>query len=133
MNNLNTISLSNNLIEHIDEDTFYEVPKLFSLRINGNRLKSVPYNMLVHASRFKHFTFDGNLIENFDGGIFRNCPNLVAINLDDNHLRKISINLSSFKSLEKAIFTDNICIKAQYRKGGSTTLQELQEIINKNC
>lgn len=135
MNNLNTISLTNNLIEHIDEDTFYEVPKLYSLRINGNKLKSIPYNMLVHSNRLQFFTFDGNLIEEFDGGIFRNCPLIKWINLDDNYLKKISINLGSFKNLERAIFTDNICVKASYKSsgGGTNTLQELQEIINKNC
>lgn len=135
MNNLNTISLTNNLIEHIDEDTFYEVPKLYSLRINGNKLKSIPYNMLVHSNRLQFFTFDGNLIEEFDGGIFRNCPLIKWINLDDNYLKKISINLSSFKNLERAIFTDNTCVKVSYKSsgGGTNTLKELQEIINKNC
>lgn len=133
MNELTTISLSSNEIEHIDEDTFYEVPLLFSLRVNGNRLKSIANNIFIHSNRLQHFTFDENELLTFDGTIFRNCPLLYGIKLEDNKLNKININLKSFKSLAKVDLRNNLCINAYFGKGSQTTIQEMQDVINKNC
>lgn len=133
MNELSTISLSDNEIEHIDEDTFYEVPLLFSLRVNSNRLKTLGNNIFIHSTRLQHFTFDTNKFETFDGTIFRNCPLLLSIVLEDNKLKKIRINLTSFKSLSKVDLRNNVCINAFFGKESMTTIQAVQDVINKNC
>lgn len=133
MNELSTISLSDNEIEHIDEDTFYEVPLLFSLRVNSNRLKTLANNIFIHSTRLQHFTFDTNKFETFDGTIFRNCPLLLSIVLEDNKLKKIRINLTSFKSLSKVDLRNNVCINAFLGKESMTTIQAVQDVINKNC
>lgn len=134
MNMMSTISLSNNAIEHIDEDTFYEVPMLYSLRVNGNRLKSLSNNIFIHSPRLQHFTFDSNEFETFDGNlIFRNNPSLISIVLEDNKLKNIHINLTSLRELTKVDLRNNACINLFYGKGSTTTLQEIQNVIDKNC
>lgn len=130
---LQVISLTNNRIEYVDEDTFFEVPRLRSLRINGNRLKSIHLNLLVYSNNLVFFVFDGNFIEEIDGEIFRNCPRLQSINLEDNSLRKITIDLSKFTKLSKVNLEENVCINSNYINGSSTSLEEFQNLINKSC
>jgi Leucine-rich repeat (LRR) protein len=134
LNELATMSLTENEIAFIDEDTFYDVPKLYSLRVNGNRLKTVPLNLFVNSPRLQHFIFAGNLIEELDGDqLFRNSPNLRSIDLEDNQLRKVKVNLAKFKELVKVDLENNKCVHARFGKGSTKTIAELQEIINTSC
>jgi Leucine-rich repeat (LRR) protein len=133
MSVLSTISLSDNQIHFIDEDTFYEVPQLYSLRINGNHLKSLPSSIFMNSICLQHFICDTNFFETFDGNLLRNNPSLVSINLEENQLRSIKINLKSFSNLQKVNLRNNICINAFVEKGSSETILQVQEKINKSC
>lgn len=134
MSKLRVISLTNNLIEHIDEDTFYEVPELSSLRINGNRLKSIPFNLLIHSYKLEYLVMNKNQIEEFNADIFRHCSLISHINLNHNELKKIQINLSNYSKLNQIYLENNHCISSSYTiDDDQNTLQELQNQINTNC
>lgn len=133
MSKLRVISLTNNYIEHIDEDTFYEVPELKSLRINVNRLKSIPFNLLIHSVNLQYLVMNKNQIEELNSDIFRHCSLISSINLRDNALQKININLSNYSKLEEIYLENNHCINSSYTSGGGNTLQEIQDEIITNC
>lgn len=50
MSTVKVIDLSNNFIKYIEEDTFYEVPKLHHVYFSGNNLTTISFKLFIHST-----------------------------------------------------------------------------------
>lgn len=131
MDNLTTISLTKNQIEHIDPDTFYDVPMLFSLRINANKLSSLSNDLFIHAPRLKYVILSNNLLEFFDSIIFDSNRDLKSLDLSYNKLKNIFIDFPDFKGLQLVDLRGNQCIDDIFID--SKSLKDFQDSVKVNC
>ncbi|XP_070493732.1 uncharacterized protein [Chironomus tepperi] len=131
MDQLSTISLSKNQIEHIDPDTFYDVPMLFSLRLNGNKLRSLQNDLFLLTPRLQYVILSNNLLEIFDSIIIGRSKGMKSLDLSYNELKTIFIEFSEFKDIQLVDLRGNQCINEIYFT--SKSLKDFQDSIKKNC
>lgn len=135
MSTVEAIDLSNNFIDYIEEDTFYEVPNLKSLSIQENRLTTIPSKLFMHSTELKFILLRKNNIREFDGECLRNCLLLEEIYLKENLLTKIKINFSNFTEINTVDLENNVCVNASssIHYKNSISLNDLQSLIDTNC
>lgn len=61
-----TVSLAMNSISKLDPGSFASLSNLMSLSLNGNKLTSVPNDLLQSNKRLRYIFLSSNLIESFD-------------------------------------------------------------------
>jgi Leucine-rich repeat (LRR) protein len=132
MENLKGLILSNNEIENIPEDTFWDVPKLTFLNMADNKIKVLPEKLLSKLTNLEHLVISGNEIEVLNENHLMNNPKLASLLMDNGSLTKIKVNFQAFENLESVNFTGNPCTNQIFEKN-VTDLQVFQQSLDETC
>jgi len=97
---LNYLNVSNNLLDHIDENLFNVMPNLKTLDLSHNHLKTFKPEHFKNLKSIECIELNFNQLENLDDHLF-DSMNLERLNLGNNNL----VNISS-KAFDKSLFTE---------------------------
>lgn len=134
---LTAINFSQNQIQKLDIDTFWNCPQLKFLNLNFNKITNLDENLFIYLSELEEFSADYNQIASLHRDIFNgnqklrkfsfagnalkeiqvdffNLANIVEINLRQNECIDMSINTKKEMSLAKLKFQQEIVIKCMY-------------------
>lgn len=150
---LESLILSFNLIESLNQDVFQDLTKLKRLRLSGNRLTQIHHSTLannvnvevitldnnrllvIHEQQFmslcklKEIHLHNNMIEDLRERTFVNNERLETITLYNNKLKTVGSQLLvGLKFLKFFDFSSNECIRKLYK-----TLDELTDIFHDSC
>ncbi|KAG5668073.1 hypothetical protein PVAND_016028 [Polypedilum vanderplanki] len=133
--NLTILSLSENLIEEIPEDSFDDLINLEILWLNSNRIMKLNENLLANLPNLKVFDARNNLIKILPEKFFENNKKLKTVNFEFNSLKKIDVDFNSMKSLKWVVLNKNECIDLSYCKNFDClkAIKNLQEAIDVSC
>ena len=93
------LSLSFNQISSIDENTFDDQVKVINIRLDDNKLTSLPSKVFSKLSNLDSLFLNKNQLTTLDAEIFANNLNLALLFLDNNNLA--SFAPGTFDSLTK--------------------------------
>ena len=129
--NLSWINLSENDIEDIPFDLFFDMSKLRSVSVNNNKIKRLAPNMFAKSPNLVYLKIEFNEITELHPDLFRDCPdfnvliannnsieeihenlflnnpNMINISLRHNKIKNISIDFSRFTGIDLADFLRN--------------------------
>ena len=134
MKNLKIITLNNNNIERIPEDSFIDVTKLEFLSISFNQIKSLPSNIFHTLSALKGIYLNNNHLEEISHLVFKFNVNVDEVWLQENKLKFISKNFTSnLTKLVQIYLAGNECIDQNYTAFTPSKIQLFTTDIANNC
>ena len=134
MKNLKIITLNNNNIERIPEDTFIDITKLEFLSLSFNQIKSLPSNIFHTLSALKGLYLNNNHLEEISHLVFKFNRNVDEIWLHENKLKFISKNFTSnLTKLIQIYLSGNECIDQNYTSLTPNKVQSFIADIADNC
>ncbi|XP_026688431.1 chaoptin-like, partial [Diaphorina citri] len=92
---LKEIRLSNNYLELIESDTFYNLKELNTITLSYNLLKSIKTTSFKNLNNMLNIVLSFNQIKYIYPNAFVNLPNLVKLDLQDNKLKDFNLNVFS--------------------------------------
>lgn len=90
---LNTLSIENNQIETIDEDTFVHQTDLEELSLADNKLRVIKRNTFSTLTSLTKLDLSGNEIQSIDTGAFVELARLEDLNLENNNIKVLDDRL----------------------------------------
>lgn len=134
MSKLETLDLSNNEIEEIPEDAFYDLSELVDLFIDNNRVKALSGRLLNNAHFFQRFKASNNSLEILESEFFTGNPSLKIVSLDNNKLHKIRVDFRPFRNLKKIDLLNNPCVSTNFNDWRKyKTVVIVQKEIESTC
>lgn len=131
---LTEINFSQNRLEELDIDTFWDCPELKVLNLNYNWLSYLNENLLIYLSELNEFSADNNFIGYLSRNLFDGNPKLRKISLAGNSLRLIEVEFFNFPKILHIDLSRNPCINASIDAQKEDMLAKLkfqQEIVIK--
>ncbi|KAG5677123.1 hypothetical protein PVAND_006905 [Polypedilum vanderplanki] len=117
--------ISDNDVELIPSDTFYDMQKLEFIDICRNKVSILDPNWTATMPKLRIFKARSNLFKIVPKELFMNNPMLEEVLLDKNQIQVIEKDFSSMRKLRTVAMLQNRCINIEYCKNGSKD--------NKNC
>ena len=134
MSKLETLDLSNNLIEEIPEDTLFDLSELVDLFIENNKIKNLSGKLLSFAPEFQRLRASNNSLEILDSDFFSSNPSLKIVSLDNNKLHKIQVDFNPFGNLKKIDLLNNPCVNTNFNDWRKyKTVAIVQKEIESRC
>lgn len=132
--NLKSISLCNNLIQRIPQDTFVDLIKLEYLLLSSNEIKSLPSFIFRPLISLKGLYLNSNKLQEISHLLLKHSENLEELWLQENDLKVISSNISEpLHRLKHLWLHDNSCINKDYKDIVLGDLEVFKEDIKTNC
>jgi Leucine-rich repeat (LRR) protein len=130
--------ISDNAIEEIPADTFYDLKNLELIDICRNKIKRMDPAWLNSMPRLRVFKARTNQFQNVPAGMFRNNPQLEEILFDGNKIVRNEVDYSSLKKLKQVAILQNQCIDLEYCQDPNKpkcirSLQQFNYLINGYC
>lgn len=120
------INFSQNYLEELDIDTFWDCPHLKILNLNDNRLSELDDNVFIYLSELIEFSADENSIERLDRNLFHGNRKLQIISLVRNRLVLIGVEFFIFPNIAFIDLSGNVCINASIDTQKEDTLAKLK-------
>ncbi|XP_024150267.1 SLIT and NTRK-like protein 6 [Oryzias melastigma] len=105
---LETLNLSNNRIDYIDNETFLSLSSLKKLFLNGNKLEKLFSTMFVGLHNLENLYLEYNLIKEIAPGTFNPLPNLKLLSLNNNQLSSLPAQIFRNVPLAKLNLRKNL-------------------------
>ena len=110
--NLQALDLGQNLIEHLEPDSFSGLNRLVTIALENNYLTHLPIGLFDGMDRLSHVLLRGNRLESIAAATFSHLFSLKEIDLSGNHLRHVSDEAmgresSDFTQLTNIDLSDN--------------------------
>ncbi|KAL3279763.1 hypothetical protein HHI36_017271 [Cryptolaemus montrouzieri] len=117
MPGLSELLLPNNEIQ-LKNDIFSNLPNLYLLSLNGNKIDYIPRNIFQNLSNLEQLSLWNNELKNFEDGVFDHLTNLRLLELSLNkietlsdylfnnlrNLKNISLRRNNLKSISRKVF-----------------------------
>lgn len=107
---LKWINFSENQIEELPINSFWECPDLHRLILDSNKIKILDENLFIHSQSLVTFEANYNQVRFLHRELFRNNLMLREVSLIGNQLRFIEVDFFSIKSIAKVSLNENSCI-----------------------
>lgn len=128
------IDFSQNEIQELPVDAFWDCPKLTDLNLSKNRISNLDENLFIDSSELKEFNADRNSIGSLDRNLFINNHKLQKISLAGNALTHIGIDFFNTANIIHVNLLENNCINVSINMEKEEPLAKLkfqQEIVVK--
>lgn len=130
--------ISDNEIEEIPADTFYDLTNLELIDICRNKIKRMEPTWLTSMPRLRVFKARTNEFQYVPAGMFNNNPELEEILFDGNKIAKNEVDYSSLHKLKLVAILQNKCIDLEYCQDPKKpkcvrSLQQFNYLINGYC
>lgn len=89
--NLQTLDISGNLVQEIEEHSFHGLKKMEEIILNSNRLKHLSQTIFASQKQMKYIDLSRNEFKVLPKMIFSNLTKLDTLLLNDNHLQVIDV------------------------------------------
>ena len=100
LRNLQSLDISDNMIEGVPTETFRSLTNLYSLQLARNKIPALSQGSLAGMQRLTSLDLQNNSIVNIHRGAFRNFTFLQDLNLFQNQLPEIPEAVKSLSSLK---------------------------------
>lgn len=132
--NLKTVSLCNNLIQRIPQDTFVDLTKLEFLSLSSNEIKSLPSFIFRSLTSLKGVYLNNNKLQEISHLLLKHNEKLEEVWLQDNELKVISFNVTEpLCNLKCLLLHGNPCISKDYNDITQDSFETLKHDIKANC
>lgn len=132
--NLKTISLCNNFIQRIPQDTFVDLTKLEYLSLSSNELKSLPSYIFQPLISLKGLYLNNNKLQEISHLLLKNSEQLEEIWLQQNDLKVISSNITEpLLRLKHFLLRENSCINKDYNDKALVNIEAIKLDFSTNC
>lgn len=125
------LDVKHNNVAKMEENTLWDLPKLESIVLTHNKLKTISQQQFSRNTVLKFVEMSSNYIESLSQDLFKRNPRLKRVSFANNRLKSIYPDFTGLKSLKHLNLLDNICINSNVQEG--KTVEDLQEIIRENC
>lgn len=130
--------ISDNAIEEIPADTFYDLTNLELIDICRNRIKRMEPTWLTSMPRLRVFKARTNEFQTVPAGMFNNNPELEEILFDGNRIARNEVDYTALRKLKLVAILQNQCIDLEYCQDPNKpkcvrSLQQFNFLINGNC
>lgn len=138
MQNLTEIVIHKSEIESVDENTFWDLPNLERLHLEG-KVKVLNDRIFNENSKLKELYLASNWLEILPRNLFANNSLLNWVNFNGNALKIIEIDFTAWKHVKYVFMENNDCINAHYNATTEVEtqsipkLREFQILIMNNC
>jgi insulin-like growth factor-binding protein complex acid labile subunit len=103
LSQLVTLDLSNNDIAFLETDGFAELPQLTNLFLNNNRIFGIEHESFAHLDHLKKLSLSHNRLTVISPKLFAGIPNLEELDLTDNSIADIERHTFSDVSFLKKL------------------------------
>ncbi|XP_078581739.1 uncharacterized protein LOC144865072 [Branchiostoma floridae x Branchiostoma japonicum] len=104
LQDLQILLLRQNMIAHIEPDTFRHVPKLTTLVLGGNRLSDFPWRHMQAQSLLTYLGLAGNRLTSLPTETFRFLPALKELRIENNKLTSIPEGIFNDRPLLETVY-----------------------------
>lgn len=138
LSNLKFFLISDNELEEIPADTFYDLKNLELIDICRNKVKQLDPNWLTSMPRLKVFKARTNKFQSIPANMFQNNKELEEILFDNNQIAKNDVNYADLPKLKFVAMLKNNCINLEYCKDPNKpncirSLQQFNYLIKGYC
>lgn len=134
MKKLKTISLRNNKISRIPQNTFIDVVELEFLSLSFNEIQSLASNVFQPLKHLKGLYLENNKIKELSYILFKNNRNLEELWLHFNKIEFVSSNATSLLNNLKILkLKKNVCIDQDYNDFAASGRDKLESDLKKSC
>lgn len=138
MHFLEWLVLSENLIEFVPHDTFFDLPNLKRLYLQHNQIKQLSSKVFMFLVNLEYLELSKNALECLKSQLFERNPRLKNIFLEKNNLISIGVNFTKLP-ISKIFLHNNTCFNGGFIKNSISarstfkSINELQTSVDKNC
>lgn len=130
--------LSGNPIKFAADDIFYDLNSLEELRMVGCSITKLPEKLFNQLRNLKILYVYKNEITHLPKGLFANNLQLEKVWVNENQLQTIEVDFRNLPTVKEIELSSNVCTNEVYspeypEDSTVSSLQELQEKINRNC
>lgn len=130
--------ISDNEIEEIPPDTFYDLKNLELIDICRNKIKRMEPTWLTSMPRLRVFKARTNEFGVVPANMFKNNPDLEEILFDGNKIAKNEVDYTALRKLKLVAILQNQCIDLEYCQDANKpkcirSLQQFNYLINGYC
>lgn len=126
--NLEIMDLWNNQIETIHEAAFTGLASLNLLLLDSNRLQQLHANVFRPLASLEVLELLDNQLQSLDGRLLENNRQIWLLDISRNQVNAIGrAFLDNLPSLSRFIALQNICVNADWRIGGATTVETVRQ------
>ena len=123
---LKKLSLDNNGITSLDEDTFFNLVHLETLTLSSNEIKSLPENVFTTLEKVQRIDLSSNILFSLPESLFDSNRFLSNVKLEHNRMLLIPpIHMSEKTDFN---FLDDICVNQTFER-----TSKLNEYSKKEC
>jgi Leucine-rich repeat (LRR) protein len=138
LKNLKYFLISDNEIEAIPSDTFYDMQRLEFLDICRNKVSVMDPHWTVTMPDLKIFRARSNLFKIVPKDMFTRNPLLEEILLDKNKIQMNEKDFTTLSNLKIVAMLENPCVSLEYCKEGTNdkclrSLQQFNLLVNGYC
>lgn len=128
---LNLLQLHDNFVDHLDVDTFWDIPNLEIFELQNGKLKAIPETIFEKNTKLRRVRMNGNQISYLPKDLFKNNPLIAEVYFDGNKLRSISTDFTELKAISNVNFHGNACIDKGLED--FKDVSQLQQFLYNNC
>lgn len=129
---LEILSLTENRIATIPENTFDDLDSLKELYLNGNRIENLYLNVFRKLVNLEIIYLSNNLIQTLPAGLFQHNTQLTTMSFQFNNIVTIGSDLfKPLKNLKSILFNGNDCIDNSAVENDNNLLALKEEIYEK--
>jgi Leucine-rich repeat (LRR) protein len=130
--------ISDNAIEEIPGDTFYDLKNMELIDICRNKIKRLEPTWLTSMSHLKVFKARTNQFQSIPADMFQNNAQLEEILFDGNRIATNEVDYSALKNLKLVAILKNQCIDLEYCQDPKKpkcirSLRQFNYLVNGYC